>query len=73
MTFKVTGGGGSLDGANPVTGSDGVAIVGGWTLGKKVGANTLEATLSGLDVSGSPVVFTATGTPGPVTAGTSAR
>ena len=45
VTFKVTGGGGSLDGANPVTGSDGVAIVGGWTLGKKVGANTLEATL----------------------------
>jgi adhesin/invasin len=71
VTFKVTGGDGSLDGANPVTGSDGVAIVGGWTLGKRVGANTLEATLSGLDVSGSPVVFTATGTPGPVTAGKS--
>jgi len=71
VTFTVTGGGGSLDGANPVTGSDGVAIVGGWTLGKKVGANTLEATLSGLDVSGSPVVFTATGTPGPVAAGKS--
>ena len=34
VTFKVTGGDGSLDGANPVTGSDGVAIVGGWTLGR---------------------------------------
>jgi adhesin/invasin len=66
VTFKVTGGGGSLDGANPVTGADGVATVGGWTLGKKVGANSLEASLSGLAVSGSPVEFTATGTPGPV-------
>jgi adhesin/invasin len=71
VTFKVTVGGGSLDGANPVTGSDGVATVGRWTLGQKVGANTLEATLSGLDVSGSPVVFTATGTPGPVSSGKS--
>jgi adhesin/invasin len=71
VTFKVTGGGGSLDGATPVTGTDGVATVGGWTLGQKVGANTLEATLSGLDVSGSPVVFTATGTPGPVSSGKS--
>jgi hypothetical protein len=71
VTFKVAGGGGSLDGANPVTGSDGVATAGGWTLGQKVGANTLEASLSGLDVSGSPVVFTATGTPGSVSAGKS--
>jgi len=71
VTFKVTGGGGSLSGADPVTGPDGVATVGGWTLGQKVGANTLEATLSGLDVSGSPVVFTATATPGPVSAGKS--
>ena len=71
VTFKVTGGGGSLGGATPVTGTDGVATVDGWTLGQKVGANTLEATLSGLDVSGSPVVFTATGTPGPVSSGKS--
>ena len=71
VTFKVTGGGGSLNGANPVTGADGVAAVGGWTLGQKVGINTIAATLSGLDVSGSPVVFTATATPGPVNAGKS--
>ena len=71
VTFKVTGGGGSLGGATPVTGTDGVATIDGWTLGQKVGANTLEATLSGLDVSGSPVVFTATGTPGPVSSGKS--
>lgn len=71
VTFKVTGGGGSLAGANPVTDTDGVATVGGWTLGQKVGSNTLEATLSGLDVSGSPVVFSATASPGPVSAGKS--
>jgi adhesin/invasin len=71
VSFKVTAGSGTANGKTPVTGSDGVATVGGWTLGPKVGANTLEATLSGLEVSGSPVVFTATGTPGPVSAATS--
>jgi adhesin/invasin len=71
VTCKVTGGGGSLNGGNPVTSTNGVATMGGWTLGQKVGAHTLEATLSGLDVSGSPVVFTATATPGPVAAGKS--
>jgi invasin-like protein/filamin/ABP280 repeat protein/Big-like domain-containing protein len=68
VSFKVTAGGGSAAGRTPVTGSDGVATVGGWTLGPKVGANAMEATLSGLDVSGSPVVFSAAGTPGPVSA-----
>ncbi len=68
VSFKVTGGGGSATGRTPVTGSDGVAAVGGWILGQEAGANTLQATLSGLEVSGSPVVFTATGTPGPVSA-----
>jgi adhesin/invasin len=68
VTFKVTAGGGSLAGTNPVTDADGIATVGAWTLGKNVGSNTLGATLSGLDVSGSPVVFSATGSPGPVSA-----
>lgn len=71
VTFKVTRGGGSLAGANPVTGADGVATVGGWTLGQKVGANTVAATLSGLAVAGSPLEFTATAKPGPVDAGES--
>ncbi|HEX3275526.1 MAG TPA: invasin domain 3-containing protein [Gemmatimonadales bacterium] len=68
VSFKVTGGGGSISGAGPVTGSDGVAAVGGWTLGQKAGPNSLQATLSGLTVSGSPVVFSATAAPGPVSA-----
>lgn len=68
VTFKVTAGGGSLSGPTPVTGSDGIAAVGGWTLGPKVGDNSLEAEVSGQDLSGSPVEFSATGTPGPVSA-----
>ncbi|MFL5493791.1 MAG: Ig-like domain-containing protein [Gemmatimonadales bacterium] len=68
VTFKVTAGGGLLAGATPVTGADGIAAVGGWTLGKSAGSNTLQATLSGLEVSGSPVVFSATASPGPVSA-----
>ena len=71
VTFKVRQGGGSLGGTTPVTGADGVATIGRWTLGQKAGANSVEATLSGLEVTGSPVVFTATGTPGPVDAGES--
>ncbi|MEP6688123.1 MAG: Ig-like domain-containing protein [Gemmatimonadales bacterium] len=69
VTFRVTAGGGRLTGATPVTGADGIATVGGWTLGQKAGANTVAATLSGLDVSGSPVTFGATATPGAVDAG----
>ena len=68
VTFKVTGGDGKVTGANPVSGGDGVATLGGWTLGQKAGANTVAATLSGLEVAGSPVVFTATATPGAVSA-----
>ncbi len=71
VTFRVTGGGGRLTGATPVTGADGVAAAGGWTLGQKAGANAVAATLSGLDVSGSPVTFTAMATPGALDAGNS--
>jgi Invasin, domain 3/Bacterial Ig-like domain (group 1)/Filamin/ABP280 repeat len=68
VSFKVTAGGGAVTGGTPVTGTDGVATVEGWKLGPKVGANTLQASISGLEVSGSPVIFTGTGTPGPVSA-----
>jgi hypothetical protein len=66
VTFAVTGGGGSLTGANQTTGTNGVASVGSWTLGTTAGTNTLTATSAGL--SGSPATFTATGTtPGSTT------
>ena len=68
VTFTVTGGGGSVSGGTPVTGSDGVATVGAWRLGTTAGDNTLLATVAGQDLSGGPVVFSATGTPGGVSA-----
>ena len=62
--FAVTTGGGSLTGAAATTGADGVATVGGWTLGGAAGANTITATVAAEGVSGNPVTFTATATPG---------
>jgi hypothetical protein len=68
VTFTVTGGGGTVSDNTPVTGSDGVATVGQWRLGPIVGENTLSATVAGQDLSGSPVVFSATGTVGGISA-----
>lgn len=58
VTFSVTAGGGTLTGATATSGADGVARVGGWTLGQVAGANTLSAQLEG---GGGTVSFTATG------------
>jgi hypothetical protein len=60
VSFVVTGGGGSVNGADRTTGSDGVARVGSWRLGSQPGANTLEARADALQ--GSPVVFAAEAT-----------
>jgi adhesin/invasin len=68
VTFRVTGGAGTVSGNTPVTGSGGVATVGEWTLGTAVGENTLSASVAGQDLSGSPVVFSATGVAGGVSA-----
>jgi hypothetical protein len=57
VTFAITGGGGSLVGANATTGSDGSASVGSWTMGAE-GTNALTATAAGL----APVTFTAIAT-----------
>lgn len=59
VTFAVASGGGSITGPTAVTNASGVAAVGSWTLGTTPGTNTLSATAQGL--TGSPVVFTATG------------
>jgi adhesin/invasin len=58
VVFTVTGGGGSITGASATTDANGIAQVGSWTLG--VGANSLRAQAAGV---GTPVTFTATGTP----------
>ncbi len=64
--FTVASGGGSVSGAAVVTGADGQAAVGQWVLGQAAGANTLRASVTGAELTGSPVIFTATGQPGPV-------
>jgi hypothetical protein len=60
VSFAVTGGGGQVSGESQVTSGDGIARVGGWTLGVSPGTNTLEASVAG--AVGSPVAFTAEGT-----------
>ncbi|MES2125229.1 MAG: hypothetical protein V4503_11140 [Gemmatimonadota bacterium] len=57
VTFRVTGGGGSVTGATAVTDEQGIARAGGWTLGANPGVNTLTASAS--NVVGSPASFTA--------------
>lgn len=64
VTFAVASGGGTISGGEATTGADGVAAVGRWTLGGSVGTNTLTATVQADGVSGNPVTFTATATPG---------
>jgi len=60
VTFAVTAGGGVISPAASVTtNAGGIAGLTGWTLGPTPGANQVTATVTGL--SGSPVVFNATG------------
>ncbi len=56
VTFAVDSGGGSLSLTSAVTGTDGIARAGIWTLGPAEGRNTLKAMSGTL----SPVKFTAT-------------
>lgn len=58
VTFAVTGGGGSIEGADQTTNDNGVARVDNWILGPSPATNTLEATAA---AEGSPVIFTAEG------------
>jgi hypothetical protein len=61
VTFAVTGGGGSVAPATPVsTDGSGRARVTSWTLGTGAGPNALQATASGV----TPVSFTASGIAG---------
>jgi hypothetical protein len=64
VSFAVVSGGGTVSPATSVlTDAQGVASVSSWVLGSSAGVNTLSATAEGL--TGSPVIFTATGTVGP--------
>lgn len=44
VTFAVTSGNGTVSGATPTTGADGVARLGGWTLGIASGVHEIRAT-----------------------------
>ena len=59
VTFSERSGAGTVIGPAAVSDSNGIATVGGWTVGA-VGGNSLFATLSG--VAGSPLIFIATAT-----------
>ena len=61
VIFAVTSGGGTVTGATVETDVNGVAAVGGWTLGTQAGVNKLTATVAEVDTG---LVFTATGTQG---------
>lgn len=58
VEFEVVSGGGSLTGGSRVTGANGRAEVGGWTLGPD-DPNVLRATAAGAGISGNPVTFVA--------------
>src|SRR4051794_18489619 len=48
VTWGNITGGGSLTGATKITGGDGIATLGSWTLGPAAGINTITATSAGL-------------------------
>jgi len=57
VSYSVATGGGTLEApTNPVTGADGIAISGVWTLGATVGPQTVVASVSGA----TSAIFTAT-------------
>lgn len=67
VVFDVTSGGGTAVSRRPLTNANGVAEVGGWTLGETPGTNTLRATVAGNGITNNPIVFTATATAGVAT------
>lgn len=62
VNFTVVSGGGSISGAQKVTGADGVASAGGWTLGTTPGQQQARATAPDLSAS---VLFSAVAVAGP--------
>jgi hypothetical protein len=60
VSFSVTGGGGSVSEATPVSDEFGIATLGAWTLGPSPALNTLDATAAGVG----SVAFNASGVAG---------
>jgi adhesin/invasin len=67
VTFSVASGGGSVSGGTVTTDAQGVATVGGVTLGTTAGNNVIQATVLSAGVTGNPVTFNITGTAGAAT------
>ncbi len=67
VVFEVVGGGGVAVARRPVTNANGIAEVGGWTLGDVVGQNSLRATVNagGAIIANNPIIFSATATAAP--------
>ncbi|NJD10281.1 MAG: hypothetical protein FIB01_07490, partial [Gemmatimonadetes bacterium] len=61
VRFTATVGNGTVNGGTVVSGLDGVATVGGWTLGPLAGGNRLVASITGV----TSAIFNATGLTGP--------
>jgi adhesin/invasin len=59
ITFAAAANNGTLVGATPTTGANGVAAVTKWTLGSVRRTDTVTAVPTSISLSGSPVVFTA--------------
>jgi len=60
VTFSVLSGGGSVTNGVRTTNAQGIATVGGWTLGPVQGPQSLAARVEESGVTNNPVVFTAT-------------
>ena len=71
VNFAVTQGGGSVTGASQTSNASGIATVASWKLGTTTGSGNNQLTASSAGLTGSPVTFTASATPGPVNASTS--
>lgn len=66
VAFAVTAGGGTVVPASPTTvttGANGIAAATSWTIGTVAGSNNNTVGATGTGLLGSPVVFTASGTP----------
>ena len=61
VTFSVTAGQGSVAAATAVTGADGIARAGSWTMGASADLNLLTASVAGTGVVNSPATFRAAG------------
>jgi adhesin/invasin len=65
VSFRIASGGGSIGSGGAVTDGGGIASAGSWTLGTTAGKQTVVASIGANGVSGNPVTFTATASPGP--------